>query len=81
MDWIVTLILGAIIGSIAGSITKKRSSMGCVTKIIAGLLGSTVGAKLFGDLGPEIADIAIIPSILGAVIVITVVSFFVDSKK
>lgn len=80
MSWIWILIVGAIIGGIAGAIAKPSNSMGCITKIIAGLIGSSVGQKLFGDWGPHLAGMALIPSILGAVIIVAVVSFFVGKK-
>lgn len=77
MDWIWTLIVGAVIGAIAGSLVDKRNSKGCIFNIIAGLLGSSVGHKLFGaDWGGHAAGMAIVPSILGAVIVVAVVSIF-----
>ncbi|EHI70743.1 GlsB/YeaQ/YmgE family stress response membrane protein [Streptococcus ictaluri] len=72
MIW--SMIVGAFIGMIAGKITEKGHAMGCFTKIAAGLIGSVVGQKLFGDWGPQLADMAIFPSILGAAIVIVVVS-------
>ncbi len=39
MYWIWTLIVGAIIGIIAGAITSKGKSMGWISNIIAGLIG------------------------------------------
>ena len=74
MIW--SLIVGGFIGFIAGGITKKGGAMGIIANIIAGLLGSSVGQSLFGTWGPSMAVMAIVPSILGAVIVIAVVSFF-----
>ena len=50
--------------------------MGWIKNILAGLIGSAVGQSLLGDWGPHLADMALIPSIIGAVIVIAVVSFF-----
>ena len=55
--------------------------MGIIANIIAGLLGSSVGQALFGKWGPTMAGMALIPSILGAVIVIAVVSFFFGKKE
>ncbi|MBS7576734.1 MULTISPECIES: GlsB/YeaQ/YmgE family stress response membrane protein [unclassified Enterococcus] len=80
MGWIWSLIVGAIIGAIAGSITKKGESMGWIANIIAGLIGSAVGQALFGSWGPSLAGMALIPSILGAVILVAVVSFFIGKK-
>ena len=81
MGWLWTLIAGAIIGLIAGAITSKGGSMGWISNIIAGLVGSAVGQGLFGNWGPSLAGMAVIPSILGAVIVVLVVSFFVTRAQ
>ncbi|GAA6122230.1 hypothetical protein BPY_03380 [Bifidobacterium psychraerophilum] len=81
MYWIWTLIVGAIIGIIAGAITSKGKSMGWISNIIAGLVGSAVGQALFGSWGPQLAGMALIPSIIGAVIVVAVVSFFVSKSN
>ena len=54
--------------------------MGIVANVIAGLLGSSVGQALFGKWGPSLAGMSLIPSILGAVIVIAVVSYFLGKK-
>ena len=79
MIW--SLIVGGFIGFIAGGITKKGGAMGIIANIIAGLLGSSVGQSLFGTWGPSMAGMALVPSILGAVIVIAVVSFFFGKKR
>ena len=78
MIW--SIIVGALIGFIAGIITKKGNSMGWISNILAGLIGSVIGQSLFGDRGPRLADMALIPSILGAVILIAVVSFFLNKR-
>lgn len=64
MGFIWSLIVGGLIGLIAGAITKKGSSMGWIANIIAGLVGSSVGQALFGSWGPSLAGMALIPSIL-----------------
>jgi hypothetical protein len=74
MIW--SLIVGAFIGWIGSLITNKDRQMGWIKNILAGLIGSAVGQSLLGDWGPHLADMALIPSIIGAVIVIAVVSFF-----
>jgi len=79
MIW--SLIVGGFIGFIAGVITKKGGAMGIIANIIAGLLGSSVGQALFGTWGPMLAGMALGPSILGAVIVVAVVSFFFGKKE
>ena len=81
MHWIWSLIVGAIIGAIAGAITKKGDSMGWIANIIAGLVGSMIGQSILGHWGPSLAGMALIPSIIGAVILVAVVSFFVGRKN
>lgn len=78
MIW--SIIVGGFIGFIAGVLTKKGGAMGIIANIIAGLLGSSVGQSLFGYWGPTMAGMALIPSILGAVIVIAVVSFLFGKR-
>ncbi|WP_270219870.1 GlsB/YeaQ/YmgE family stress response membrane protein [Lactococcus lactis] len=72
MIW--SLIVGALIGLIAGAITNKGSSMGWIANILAGLVGSFVGQALLGTWGPS-------PSIVGAVIVVAVVSFVLSKMN
>ena len=79
MIW--SLIVGGFIGFIAGGITRKGGAMGIIANIIAGLVGSSVGQALFGSWGPKLAGMALVPSILGAVIVVSVVSFFFGKKE
>ena len=78
MIW--SIIIVGFIGFIAGAITKKGGAMGIIANIVAGLIGSSVGQSLFGAWGPTLAGMALIPSILGAVIVIVVVSFFFGKR-
>ena len=79
MIW--SLIVGALIGLIAGAITKKGSSMGWIANILAGLVGSFVGQALLGTWGPSLAGMSLIPSIVGAVIVIAVVSLVLSKMN
>lgn len=79
--WII--IIGAIIGAIAGAILDRGSAMGWISNIIAGLLGSWLGESLLGSWGPHIADMAIFPSLIGAIVLVVVVSavFGIWGKK
>lgn len=80
MGFIWSLLVGALIGVIAGAITNKGGSMGWIANIAAGLIGSAIGQALLGSWGPSLAGMALIPSIIGAVILVAVVSFFVGRK-
>ena len=63
MRWIWVLIVGAIIGAVAGVITRRSGAMGWISNIIAGLVGSAIGEALLGHWGPQLAGMAIIPSL------------------
>ncbi|MCD5001165.1 GlsB/YeaQ/YmgE family stress response membrane protein [Enterococcus saccharolyticus] len=76
MGLLWSLIVGGVIGAIAGAITNKGGSMGIIANVIAGLVGSAIGQAILGTWGPIIGGMAVIPSIIGAVIVVAVVSFF-----
>ena len=78
MHWLWVLIVGAIIGAIAGAITSKGQSMRWLSNIIAGLIGSSLGEALLGSWGPQLAGMAIIPSIVGAIILVALVSFIMS---
>ncbi|WP_049051741.1 GlsB/YeaQ/YmgE family stress response membrane protein [Enterococcus faecium] len=60
----------------AGAITNKGSSMGIIANVVAGLVGSALGQALLGSWGPSIAGMAIVPSLIGAIILVLIVSFF-----
>ncbi|KRM20043.1 hypothetical protein FC65_GL001151 [Ligilactobacillus acidipiscis DSM 15836] len=75
------MLVGAVIGAIAGGITSQGKSMGCAANIIAGLVGSSLGQALLGDWGPQVAGMAIIPSIIGAVIIVWIVAFIISKSN
>ncbi|MGX6962483.1 GlsB/YeaQ/YmgE family stress response membrane protein [Vagococcus xieshaowenii] len=81
MGLVWSLIVGGIIGAIAGGITNKGQSMGWIVNVIAGLIGSSIGQSILGSWGPSLAGMALIPSIVGAVILVAVVSFFTGRKS
>ncbi|HGC6552764.1 TPA: GlsB/YeaQ/YmgE family stress response membrane protein [Streptococcus pyogenes] len=81
MGLIWTLIVGALIGVIAGALTKKGGSMGWIANIAAGLVGSSVGQALRGSWGPSLAGMSLIPSVIGAVIVVMITSFVLNKTN
>ncbi|AUI72869.1 GlsB/YeaQ/YmgE family stress response membrane protein [Companilactobacillus alimentarius] len=77
MGFIWAIIVGSVIGALAGAITNNGQSMGWIANIVAGLIGSAIGQALLGSWGPSLAGMALIPSIIGAVILVLIVSFVV----
>ena len=54
--------------------------MGIILRVIAGLVGGFRRPSVAWYMGPSLAGMALIPSIVGAVIVIAVVSFFTGQR-
>lgn len=75
MGLIWTLIVGAVIGAIAGAITSRGAAMGWISNIIAGLIGSWLGESLLGSWGPSLAGMALIPPIIGAIVLVLIISW------
>lgn len=81
MHWIWVLIVGGLIGLVAGAITRRGGSMGWIANIIAGLLGSVLGESILGSWGPQLAGMALVPSIIGSVILVLAVSLILGITK
>lgn len=81
MGLIWSLIVGAVIGAIAGAITNRGAAMGWIANIVAGLVGAWVGESLLGSWGPQLAGMALIPSIIGAVILVLIVSLIFGRSR
>ena len=75
LHWIWVLIVGGVIGLIAGATPHNAGSMNWIANIIAGLVGSSLGEALLGAWGPQVAGMAIVPSLLGAIILVILVSW------
>jgi uncharacterized membrane protein YeaQ/YmgE (transglycosylase-associated protein family) len=51
MNWIITLVVGGIIGWLASLLMKTNAQMGIIANVIVGIIGSSVGFWLAGALG------------------------------
>ena len=51
MGWIVTLVVGGIIGWLASKLMKTDKQMGVIANVIVGVIGSSLGFWLAGVLG------------------------------
>ena len=51
MSWIITLVIGGIIGWLASLVMKTDAQMGLVGNVIVGIVGSSLGFWLAGVLG------------------------------
>ena len=51
MNWIVTLVVGGIVGWLASMVMKTNAQMGLIANVIVGIIGSSLGFWLAGVLG------------------------------
>jgi len=69
MNWIVTLVIGGIIGWLASIFMKTNAQMGLVANIIVGVIGSIIGFWLAGVLGVAAGNtlVAYLIAVVGAI--------------
>lgn len=79
MGFIIMLIVGGLIGWLAGVILGKDLPFGIIGNIIAGLIGSAIGSSLLGEWGPMLAGVPILPALIGSIILILIVSMIVKA--
>jgi uncharacterized membrane protein YeaQ/YmgE (transglycosylase-associated protein family) len=51
MGWIITLIIGGVIGWLASIVMKTNAQMGTIANVLVGIVGSSLGYWLAGMLG------------------------------
>lgn len=81
MGFIIMLIVGGLIGWLAGAILGKDVPGGIIGNIIAGLIGSAIGSTLLGTWGPVLGGAPILPALIGAIVLILIVSFIFKTVK
>ena len=75
------LIIGGILEWLAGLILGKDIPGGIIGNIIAGIIGAWIGSLLLGSWGPKVSDFYIIPALIGAIILIFIMSFILKAMK
>jgi len=82
ISWIA---LGGIAGWLASIVMKRNDQMGCITNIIAGIVGASVGGWVFSFFGGQGVTGFNFPSLLvafvGAVIVLAVVNLIFGKRR
>jgi uncharacterized membrane protein YeaQ/YmgE (transglycosylase-associated protein family) len=51
MNWIITLVIGGIVGWLASIVMKTNAQMGLIANVLVGIVGSSLGFWLAGALG------------------------------
>ena len=72
MGWIVTIVIGGIVGWLASIVMKTNAQMGCLSNVVVGVVGSLLGSWLAGllDIAPTGAILQYVISIIGAAVLI-----------
>lgn len=81
MGLLWTLIVGGVLGWFAGMIIGRDIPGGIIGNIIAGLIGAWLGSILLGSWEPEIGGFFVIPTLIGAIIFVLIVSFILKTLK
>ncbi len=82
MGIIVWLIMGGLVGWIASMIMGTNAQQGIILNIVVGIVGALIGGWLIGPLigagsiNDGITIMSFIVSLIGAVILLAIVSFF-----
>lgn len=74
MNWIITLIIGGIIGWLASIIMKTNAQMGIIANVLVGIVGSMLGYWVAGLLGITAAGglLGFLIAVAGAVLLILI---------
>ncbi|WP_054710157.1 GlsB/YeaQ/YmgE family stress response membrane protein [Bacillus sp. JCM 19041] len=81
MSFIWSLIVGGLIGWAAGALTGRDVPFGIIGNIIAGFIGANLGTFLLGSWGPSLGGFAILPALVGAIILVLIVSAILRAIK
>ncbi len=81
MGFILYLIVGGIMGWLAGLILGRDIPGGVIGNVISGILGAWLGGTLLGNWGPMLAGIYIVPALIGSIILVFIVSLVMKSRR
>ncbi len=79
--FIIMLIAAALIGSVADLVVPGDLPFGWVGALIAGLVGAWTGIALLGDWGSSLGGLALIPGIIGAIVLAFVVRLLLGTTN
>ncbi|MBB6099001.1 putative membrane protein YeaQ/YmgE (transglycosylase-associated protein family) [Deinobacterium chartae] len=80
MDWIITILVGALIGWLASIVMRTNAQQGAIANILIGIFGSLLGRWIFGDVlnigssetAGTLSLVGILWGVLGAIILIAI---------
>ena len=79
MDWIIAILVGALIGWLASLVMRTDAQQGAIANILIGIVGSALGNWVFGSLlnlgvnnAGALSLSGILWGVIGAVILIAI---------
>jgi uncharacterized membrane protein YeaQ/YmgE (transglycosylase-associated protein family) len=86
LGWLSWIIFGALAGWIASIITGNNSRMGCLSNIIVGIVGAFLGGWIYSLITGHKLVVswnwtAFIVAVLGAVVLLAVLSLFFRRRR
>lgn len=81
MGLIWSLIIGGVIGWLAGVILGRDVPGGVIGNIIAGFIGAWLGSLILGGWGPVIGGFYIIPALIGAIAFVFILSLLLKGMR
>jgi uncharacterized membrane protein YeaQ/YmgE (transglycosylase-associated protein family) len=76
MGWIISLIVGGIVGWLASIVMKTNAQMGWIANVLVGIVGSALGYWLAGLVGMEPTGgiLRFVVAVAGAALLIFILS-------
>jgi uncharacterized membrane protein YeaQ/YmgE (transglycosylase-associated protein family) len=83
MGWLISLIIGGIVGWLASIVMKTNAQMGMIANVLVGVVGSSIGFWLAGALGiaPQGGILRFVVAVAGAALLIFVLRALGVLKK
>ncbi|AZS13716.1 GlsB/YeaQ/YmgE family stress response membrane protein [Paenibacillus lutimineralis] len=81
MGFLWSLIIGGVIGWLAGLILGRDVPGGVIGNIIAGFIGAWLGTFLLGNWGPVLGGFYFVPALIGAIVLVLIVSMIMRSMR
>ena len=75
MGLLLMLLVAGLVGFAAEALAPgPRVSGGWMGAMGAGLIGSWLGTKMIGHVGPALMGVQLVPALIGAIVLVTIVS-------
>jgi len=83
MNWIITLIIGGIVGWLASIVMKTNAQMGWIANVLVGIVGSLLGFWIAGLLHISTTDgiLRFVIAVAGAAVLIFILRALGVFKK